>query len=64
MKFGTAVHQSKGLLDVVHMDVWGSTKTASLGGHRYFVSFVDDFSRRNWVYAQRHKGEVLKVFVK
>jgi len=47
VKFGTAVHQSKGLLDVVHMDVRGPTKTASLGDHRYFVSFVDEFSRRN-----------------
>ena len=47
MKFGTGVHQSKGLLDVVYMDIWGPTKTALLGGRWYFVSFVDDFSRRN-----------------
>ncbi|KAH9679582.1 Integrase catalytic domain-containing protein [Citrus sinensis] len=31
-------------------DVWGPTKTASIGGSHYFVTFVDDFSIRVWVY--------------
>ena len=31
MKFGTAVHQTEGIFDYVHMDVWGPMKTASLG---------------------------------
>ena len=26
--------------------------------------FVDEFSRRNWVYILRHNGKVLEVFVK
>ena len=42
--FDTAVHQSKGLLDVVHMDIWGPIKRASLGDHRYFVLFINSFS--------------------
>ena len=46
VKFGTAIHRTKGLLDYVHTDVWEPTKTASLGGKRWFVSFVDDYSRR------------------
>ena len=40
VKFGTAVHQSTRLLDIVHMDVWGPTKRASLGGHHFFVSLL------------------------
>jgi len=40
-----------GLLDVVHMDVWGLTKRASLGGRHFFVSFVDEYSRQNYVYS-------------
>jgi len=62
VKFGTTVYQVKGLLDVVHMDVWGPTKCASLGGHLYFVSFIDEF--QNWVYTLRQKGKVLEVFMK
>ena len=32
VKFGTTVHQSEGIFDYMHTDVWGSTKTISLGG--------------------------------
>ncbi|XP_028095863.1 uncharacterized protein LOC114295750 [Camellia sinensis] len=46
IKFGTAIHGTKGILDYVHTDVWGSFKNASLGGKYYFVLFIDDFSRR------------------
>ena len=42
----------------------GSTKTASIGGSYYFVTFVDDFSRRVWVYTMRVKDEILEIFVK
>ena len=64
VKFGTAIHRTQGTLDYVHSDVWGPTKVASLGGMHYFVTFVDDFSRRVWVYTMKHKDEVLNVFLK
>ena len=31
VKFGTAIHNTKGILDYIHTDVWGPTKKASLG---------------------------------
>ncbi|CAL8989595.1 unnamed protein product, partial [Prunus brigantina] len=64
VKFGTAIHHTKGILDYVHTDVWGPSKNASWGGSHYFVSFVDDFSRRIWVYTMKRKDEVLKIFLK
>jgi LTR polyprotein gag-polypeptide-like protein/Pol polyprotein/gag-pre-integrase-like protein/zinc knuckle protein len=45
VKFCTSKHKSKGLLDYVHTDVWGPAKVTSKGGSRYFVTFVDDYSR-------------------
>jgi len=45
VKFSTSTHRSEGLLDCVRVSVWGPAKTASLGDHRYFVSFVDSLSR-------------------
>ena len=63
IQFGTAVHQTKGILDYVHTDVWGPTKTTSFGGRNYFVSFIDDYSRHTWVYPLRRKDEVLSTFV-
>ncbi|MBZ2164386.1 GAG-pre-integrase domain-containing protein, partial [Alteromonas stellipolaris] len=41
VKFGTAIKQTKRILDYIHTDVWGPSKNASLGGKHYFVSFVD-----------------------
>ncbi|KAM7477355.1 hypothetical protein LguiA_025568 [Lonicera macranthoides] len=64
VKFGTAVHCTKGALDYVHTDVWGPTKTQSLGGNHYFMTFVDDYSRRTWVYLMKHKDQVFDVFLK
>ena len=43
VKFGTVALRSEGLLDCVHIDIWGPTKIASLVGHRYFVAFVDNY---------------------
>jgi len=53
VKFSTSSHHLHGLLELVHVDIWSPTKTASLEGHWYFVSVVDDYSRRYWVYPMR-----------
>ena len=45
VKFGIITHGSEYLLDYVHIDVWGPTKTASFRHHRYFVLFIDAISR-------------------
>ena len=63
MRFGTVTHCTEGILDYVHTKVCGPTKTASIGGNHYFVSFIDVYSRRCWVYTMKHKGEVLELFV-
>ena len=55
MKFKTARHKTEGILDYVHSDVWGPTRELSLGGSQYFVTFIDDFSKKVWVL---HKIEI------
>jgi transposase InsO family protein len=37
-------------------------RTTSLGGARYFVTYIDDFSRKVWVYLLKSKGECLEKF--
>ena len=58
VKFGTVFHNTKGILDYVHSDVLGASKTPSLGGKHYFVTFVDDFSRRLWVYTMKKNRSI------
>ncbi|GKD22034.1 retrovirus-related pol polyprotein from transposon TNT 1-94 [Tanacetum coccineum] len=40
-------HTTHGVIDYVHSDLWGPSQVESLGGKRYFLSIVDDYSRRN-----------------
>ena len=62
VQFKTAAHKTEGILDYVHSDVWGPVRTMSRGGHMYFVIFIDDFSRKVWVYFMRRKSETFTKF--
>ena len=55
-------HQAFKILELVHSDVCRPFKVNSLGGHRYFVTFIDDYSRKTWVYFLSHKSQVLSKF--
>ena len=48
------------LLHVVYSDVCGPFEVPSLGGNRFFVSFVDEFSRKMWTYLLKVKSEVFE----
>lgn len=56
--------RSKHPLELLHTDVWGPTAVAGRGGERYFLSIIDDFSRKIWVYPMRGKSEVFAIFKK
>ena len=51
-------------LQLVHSDVCGPMKTTSLNGSKYFILFIDDFTRMTWVYFLKQKSEVFSVFKK
>ncbi|KAH9687838.1 hypothetical protein KPL70_014918 [Citrus sinensis] len=62
VKFSTSIHNSKGTLDYIYADLWGPAQTASLGGARYFLSLIDDFSRMVWVFSLKSKDKVFDQF--
>ncbi|XP_039155561.1 uncharacterized protein LOC120286999 [Eucalyptus grandis] len=62
VRFNAATHTSKGMLEYVHTDVWGPLPVKSKEGKEYFVTFIDNFSRKVWVYFMRHKSEVFEKF--
>ena len=49
-------------LQLIHSDVVGSMQTESFGGHKYFVTFIDDLSRWCTVYFLKKKPEVFDKF--
>lgn len=49
-------------LHLIHSDVW-SCSTLSVQGHKYYVLFVDDYSRYSWIFPMKRKSEVLQIFI-
>ena len=62
VQFKASTHKTEGKLDYIHSDVWGPVKESSQGGHVYFVTFIDDFSRKVWVNFMQHNSETFDKF--
>jgi hypothetical protein len=54
--------KDKGVLGIVHSYVCGSMSAASLSGYVYYVSFIDDYSHKTWIYLLKAKNEVFGKF--
>ncbi|KAH9656856.1 hypothetical protein KPL70_022839 [Citrus sinensis] len=61
LKFSRSIGRSKCILDLIHSDVWKSPDIF-MGGVKYMVTFIDDYSRRCWVYPIKKKSDVFPVF--
>jgi hypothetical protein len=48
--------------DLIHSDFWGPSPTANVGGSKYFVTFVDDFSRYTWIYLMYNRSELPQIY--
>ena len=50
--------KAEGFLEIIHSDVCGPMSSTSISGYVYCVSFIDDYSRKTWVYFLKSKDEV------
>ena len=57
---GTQTSATSRPLELLHLDLMGLTRTESLGGKRYFMVLVDDFTRYTWVILLRSKLDAPK----
>ena len=48
--------------ELVHFDVWGPCPIISKTGFRYFVTFVDDYSRMTWLYLMKNHSGLFSYF--
>jgi len=60
--FPISTTKSDDLLELVHSDFCGPMEKESLGKSKYYVIFIDDYSRMKWVYFVHHKSEVINKF--
>ena len=56
--------RSKSLFELVHTNVCGPSRTASTLGFRYFVTFIDDFSRCTWLFLMKNRTKLFSMFQK
>ena len=62
LPFNTSESMSINVFDLIHSDVWGPSSVSSIGGSRYFVIFVDDYSHYSWIFHMKHHSELLQVY--
>ncbi|GJV14606.1 retrovirus-related pol polyprotein from transposon TNT 1-94 [Tanacetum coccineum] len=51
-------------LELLHMDLCGPMRVASINGKKYILVIVDDYSRYTWVYFLHSKDETLEIIKK
>ena len=49
-------------MELVHTNVFGPMNISSVGDNKYFLTFIDDFSRKTWIYVLKSKDEVFHCF--
>ena len=58
---GTQTLATSRPLELLHLDFIGPTRTESLGGKRYIMVVVDDFTRYTWVILLQSKSILLST---
>ncbi|CAJ2639186.1 unnamed protein product [Trifolium pratense] len=62
LPFNKSASVSKQPFDLVHSDVWGPSPALTKGGSRYYVSFIDDYTRYCWVYLMKNRSEFFDIY--
>ena len=60
--FPSSESKEKGILEIIHSNVCGPMSSISLSRYVYYVSFIDDFSRKTWINFMKNKDEVFSKF--
>ena len=56
-------NKAHAVLERIHYDVYGPFSTTYIVRHKYFVTFIDDFSQNCWIFFTSNKDETFSEFV-
>ena len=56
------LYRAKAPLELAHTDLCGPMQTPYLTGNVYFMIFIDDYSKKTWVYLLKQKSQAFDVF--
>jgi hypothetical protein len=61
LPYPKSVSVSRQPLELIFSDVWGPAPD-SVGRNKYYVSFIDDYSKFTWIYLLKFKSDVFQKF--
>jgi hypothetical protein len=50
-------------LELIYTDVWGLAPMFSTNGNKFYVYFLDAYSRYTWLFPISHKNDVCSIFL-
>lgn len=54
--------QASRKLGRAHTNVWGLYSIRSIGGNRYFLSLIDQLTRKSWIFCLKTRSEIYQKF--
>ena len=61
--FQSSISVTSSPLEIIHTDVWGYSPMSTVNGCRFYITFIDDFSRYCWFFPIQFKSQVFDVFL-
>ena len=62
MSFNNNESISNSIFELIHSDVLGPSPVANIGGSRYFVIFIDDYSCYSWIFLMKSRFKILPIY--
>ncbi|KAM1755844.1 hypothetical protein ACFX12_008126 [Malus domestica] len=63
LPFSLSTNKSIKPFAVIHSDLWGPAPSISIDGYRYYVTFIDEYTRHCWLFPLINKSDVFATFV-
>ena len=60
--FPSSENKTNDILHLIHSDICGLMPVHYIGGHIHYITLIDDFSRKTWIYYLKHKNEAFEMF--
>lgn len=62
VSFGIGLHTTTRPFEYVHSYLWSAARTKTHAGCSYFLTIIDDYSRRVWLYVLKNKNDTFEKF--
>jgi hypothetical protein len=62
LPYNNFIHRSTSPLELIFSNIWGPVLT-SVGGFKYYISFIDDFSKFIWIYLMNDRTDAQHIFM-